>query len=148
MMMRAVSLGSVVLSETALITLRWAVVHLVLWLRIQWSHNVFDEVTSKVVLCAETLTSAFKYSNPCFLKKLVLPWSEIISMKSKGFVTLYNISSPRATSRWSAMNSMYWHISLEFMLMSETGRASERTLVSTHWLCSGNATYRSRIPAR
>jgi hypothetical protein len=34
------------------------------------------------------LTPAFEYSDTRFSKKLVFPWSEIISIKSNGFIEL------------------------------------------------------------
>lgn len=53
------------------------------------------------------------YSLTFFSKKLVFPLSEMSSMKSKGFFTLYTLGDPRATSRRSATNSMYVDMRLQ-----------------------------------
>lgn len=48
------------------------------------------------------LTELFEYADTRDSKKLALPWREIISIKSKGLVSLYTFSFPRATSNRSA----------------------------------------------
>src|SRR5574337_422869 len=45
-------------------------------------------------------------------------------MKSNGLVALYTFLQPSATSRRSATNSMYWHISSAFIPISFTGNES------------------------
>lgn len=72
---------------------------------------------------------ALEYSDTRFSKKLVLPWSDIMSMKSKGFVALYSLTLPRETKSLSATNSMYWLMREAFMPIRPTGRASTRQLM-------------------
>ena len=67
-------------------------------------------------------------------------------MKSNGFVELWCFGRPRATSRWSATNSMYWHINSKFMPISATGRASRD--MSTELVDSNNVNLRVKDSAR
>jgi hypothetical protein len=50
------------------------------------THNDFSFEGAAVVEDVDVvLTPAFEYSDTRFSKKFVFPWSEIMSMKSKGF---------------------------------------------------------------
>ncbi len=50
----------------------------------------------------EVMTPAFWYSPTLLSKKLVLPWREIISIQSKGFLLFQILPTPSATSSLSA----------------------------------------------
>lgn len=47
-----------------------------------------------------------------------------MSIHSNGFSTLYTLGTPSANISLSATNYIYWLISLEFIPMSSTGKAS------------------------
>ena len=55
----------------------------------------------------EVITPAFWYSPTLLSKKLVLPWSEIISIQSKGFLLFQILGTPKASRSRSATHSMY-----------------------------------------
>jgi hypothetical protein len=76
-------------------------------------------------------TLAFEYSETLRSKKFVFPCRDIISIKSNGFLVVYNLGHPSEVRRTSATNSIYKHIWEEFMPMRSTGRESKGTVGST-----------------
>lgn len=64
------------------------------------------------------------YSDTLLSKKLVFPSMEIISMKSKGFLDSYVLLYPSASSRRSAITSMYVHMSSDLKPIRLIGNES------------------------
>merc|ERR1712194_557413 len=71
------------------------------------------------------MTPAFWYSPTRFSKKFVVPCNEINSIQSNGFDAMKILLWPKAVSKRSATNSMYFTMRSLFMPIKSQGKASQ-----------------------